>query len=102
MFPISTPINASFILIFRIDAIAEAVHVPVVGSGIPTNSIIPNIDTCFIFFIPECIFLSILFNNFKNIPFSFKNCIICLNVNTSGTDTIVDPITLAIYTPIRV
>ncbi len=41
------------------EAIADAVHVPVVGSGIPTNSIIPIIETLFNFFILEFIFLSI-------------------------------------------
>ncbi len=30
------------------EAIADAVHVPVVGSGIPTNSIIPIIETLLI------------------------------------------------------
>ena len=46
-----TPVRASNTLILKIEAIAEAVHVPVVGKGIPTNIIIPSKDTAFIFFI---------------------------------------------------
>ena len=55
-FPIKTPAKASTILILRIDAIADAVHVPVVGSGIPTNNIIPKKDAAFIFFMLFSIF----------------------------------------------
>ena len=100
IFPSKTPKNASFILIFNIDATADAVHVPVVGSGTPTKSIIPSIDIFFNFFILEAIFLSTFFTNPSHIFISLKKCIICLNVSINGIATNVEPTTLAIYTPI--
>ena len=98
--PIKTPNKEVFILILRIDAIAEAVQVPVVGRGIPTKSIIPNIDILFNRLIPLSILLSTFFTKGKNISIFLKKFNICLKVRISGIDTIVDPITLAIYTPI--
>ena len=61
IFPIKTPNIVVFILILRIDDIAAAVQVPVVGRGIPTKSIIPNIDMLFNLFIPVSILLSTFF-----------------------------------------
>lgn len=48
-FPINIPINASLILILKIEARAAALHEPVVGSGTPTNNIIPIMLTAFNF-----------------------------------------------------
>ena len=100
MFPIKTPSKEVFILILSIDAIAAAVQVPVVGRGIPTKSIIPNIDMLFNLFIPLSILLSTFFTKGKNISTLLKKFNMCLKVRISGIDTIVEPITLATYTAI--
>lgn len=98
--PINIPLIASINLNLNIEAIAAAVQVPVVGKGIPTKSIIPTKEAAFIFLILILILLSTLFNKATNILLSLKYCITCLYANTRGMATNVDPITLAIYTPI--
>lgn len=79
---------------------AAAVQVPVVGRGIPIKSIIPNIEMLFNLFIPLSILISTFFTKGTNISILLKKFNICLKVKMSGIDTIVDPITLTIYTPI--
>ena len=81
-------------LILKMEAIAAAVHVPVVGNGIPTNNIMPIKEAAFIFFILVSILLSTRLNKNKNIFFSLKNFTTCLYAKTKGIATNVDPITL--------
>ena len=81
-FPINTPINASFILILNIDASADALHDPVVGSGIPTNSIIPIILTALSFLALPSIFLSIHLIIILKYFLYLKYSINCLKTNT--------------------
>lgn len=51
-------------------------------------------------FIPLSILLSTFFTKGKNISMFLKKFNMCLKVRISGIDTIVEPITLAIYTAI--
>ena len=92
-FPINIPNIESLNLIFKIEAIAAALHDPVVGNGIPTNTIIPIMLTAFSFLVLPSIFISIYLIILLKYFLCLRYSIIFLKSSTIGIATNVAPIT---------